>query len=498
MHTRLKQSLALLTMLGLTACGGGTSSSTPPVVPPQTGTAVLAQIVGLGDSLTAGYQAGGLLGVPTSNPASTFPNALCGGGAGTGCVPAGQENGFWSDLYQLAKGIPVTAMYNPATSPLPLINPPGLAAQLIPLAPPNLIGPSHSSCDAFNQSAFQLSTAVQTRANPTVTPLDVAVPGMTMHEALYMNGPIAPTCLPLTDGSPLDQLQPIVAGESVMFYPVLQNFASLGSNLTEVNAAVSLKPTLTTVWLGANDILKYAFSGAQAPVDTPAQMQTDLTQIIKTLQNAGSRVVVANLPDVLTTPQFTKGGAVLAATLQAPQLGGIPAAYANAAATYVQSTYGVSIAGVVTENGLIKIVGTIGAVLAAGGPPSAVKPALNPYGDFFTDGFTAQVSGLNAAYNASIGAAATATGAPLVNIQGLFSQIANPATNPYAALYPPRGCCNLTLFGGLLSFDGLHPSNAGYAIIANAFVNAINSAYGTSIPTYTNAQLATIAAKDPY
>jgi len=147
---------------------------------------------------------------------------------------------------------------------------------------------------------------------------------------------------------------------------------------------------------------------------------------------------------------------------------------------------------------LNKIVGTIGAVLAAGGPPSAVQPALNPYSDCFTDGFTAQVQGLNTAYNAAIGAAATGTAAPLVDIHSLFVQIANPATNPYAALYPPRGCCNLTLFGGLLSFDGLHPSNEGYAIIANAFVNTINGAYGTSIPTYTNAQLATIAAKDPY
>jgi hypothetical protein len=34
----------------------------------------------------------------------------------------------------------------------------------------------------------------------------------------------------------------------------------------------------------------------------------------------------------------------------------------------------------------------------------------------------------------------------------------------------------------MLSFDGLHPSNTGYAIIAYEFIDVINKAYGTHIP----------------
>ena len=34
----------------------------------------------------------------------------------------------------------------------------------------------------------------------------------------------------------------------------------------------------------------------------------------------------------------------------------------------------------------------------------------------------------------------------------------------------------------MLSFDGLHPSNTGYALIAYEFISTINKAYGTHIP----------------
>lgn len=33
-----------------------------------------------------------------------------------------------------------------------------------------------------------------------------------------------------------------------------------------------------------------------------------------------------------------------------------------------------------------------------------------------------------------------------------------------------------------MSFDGIHPSNSGYGLIAYAFIATINKAYGTHIP----------------
>jgi hypothetical protein len=37
-------------------------------------------------------------------------------------------------------------------------------------------------------------------------------------------------------------------------------------------------------------------------------------------------------------------------------------------------------------------------------------------------------------------------------------------------------------FGGLLSFDGVHFTDTGYAMFANVFIEAVNQALGTAVP----------------
>jgi len=36
--------------------------------------------------------------------------------------------------------------------------------------------------------------------------------------------------------------------------------------------------------------------------------------------------------------------------------------------------------------------------------------------------------------------------------------------------------------GGLVGLDGIHRTDLGYAVLANAFIEAINAAYGSAIP----------------
>jgi lysophospholipase L1-like esterase len=246
-----------------------------------------------------------------------------------------------------------------------------------------------------------------------------------------------------------------------------------------------LHPSLTTVWLGANDLLKYTFTGGKAPSDTPAQMQTDLTSLIRQLYAGGSRVVIANLPDVLSTPQFFQGGSTLIATLEAPPFF-VPAPAAQAVTSYIQSTYNVGPNGYLTESGLF--------VTLVDLQQGNFQPALSAPGDYLTDAFAAQVQGLNTAYNAAIGAAAAATKAPLVDIHALFAEI---KANGGVPINPPK-CCSLAFLGGLLSFDGLHPSNTGYALIANSFIGTIDTGFGQTIPLLSTAQIFTIYSTDPY
>ncbi|MHB8305174.1 MAG: SGNH/GDSL hydrolase family protein [Vulcanimicrobiaceae bacterium] len=523
MLKKLIRPLAVLSVFALAACGGGGGTTpTQSVIPPKTGgTGLFATMVGVGDSLTAGYQSAGIVGVASSNPLSILPGNL---------VPPTQENGWWALTYEQATGTSAAAMANPATSVLPLINAPGLGGQLIPVSPaisPVGFAPSQPGCDPFNQEAYQLSTALSVvRANPNATILDVAVPGQTAHEALYEVAPLTGpppsmvgtppnvSCPPYPSSATdptAGGLQQLVQGESSLFYPILGGFAGKIQNLDQVDAAAALHPTLATVWLGANDLLKFTFSGGNpVATDSPAQMQADITQTIERLQNAGAKVVVANLPDILITPQFFQGGVpanpaqqclvrsyVFCGLLQAFLSQGLPAANAQAAAAqytgYLQTAYGVGPNGYLTESGFFAFLSQIA--------HGVQQPVLDPNGKgsglgglYLTDAFAAQVQGLNTAYNSSIAAAAQATGAPLVDMHALFASILQAGGVP---INPPK-CCSLVLGGGLLSFDGLHPSDTGYALVANAFIGTIDQAFGATVPPLSQAQIGAIYATDPY
>jgi lysophospholipase L1-like esterase len=477
-NSRMRLSLKVLLIAGSILVVSCSTSAGP--TPPAASANILSRIVGVGDSLTAGEQSAGLLGATgVVSPVSGFPG---------GVVPPGQENGFWSLLYQQATGTPLANMYNPATSPLPLIAGPGLFAQLVITAGGSFAA-THSSCDAFNDSAFSFGTFADTRLNPGRSTLDLGIPGQTAHEALYMTNPLtgpppnsAINCkYPLNPVDPSAALQPVVADESAAFYPILGGLVHSAAPLTQVNVAAALHPSLVTVWLGANDLLKYIFSDGEAPSDSPAQMQADITKTIQTIRASGARVVVANLPDVLLAPQFFKGGPTLTATLEAF---GVPAAVAGAITTYIQTTYGVGPNGYLTEDGFFIALATI--------EDGSETPVLG-VGDFLTDAFAAQVQGLNNAYNQAIDAAAHSTGAPLVDIKTYIDTIAADGGIPVNP-----SCCTLAFGGGIFSLDGLHPSNTGYALIANQFILTINAAYKTNIPVLTNAQITAISETDPY
>ncbi|HKU67875.1 MAG TPA: SGNH/GDSL hydrolase family protein [Candidatus Baltobacteraceae bacterium] len=490
----------MLALFALGACGGSGSGGTVALPPSNTPNAGLAQqnFVGIGDSLTAGEQSGGLLGDPsTFSAVSALPPAP----SSPGIVPVTQENGWWALFYQQAAG-------TSASSVLPLIKGPGLGSQLVVSAQAPGFAPTHSDCDTFNLAAFSQSNWPATRINPAAAIADLAVPGMTMHEAVSMTAPLTspPTgagCGFVTiAGDPTSGgLQSLVAGESGMFYPILGQFAATlqPGTATQLNAAVSLKPQLTTVWLGANDLLKFIFSHGNSPAtDSPQQFAADLTQIVTTLQKAGSKVVVANLPDILgnggsepPVPQFfpiSKVGADLTAITG----GRISAAAGLQIQGYLQATY-TGASGFLTESGFFGVLSQLQTNPAA-------LPNLDPSGPgsgegalYLDSAFAVQAIALNGAYNQAIGAVASSTGAALADIQTAFQQI-------NAAGGVTLGSVTLTtrFGGGLLSYDGLHPSNTTYALLANVFIGAADVKFAMTIPPLSNAQIGAIAQTDTY
>jgi lysophospholipase L1-like esterase len=493
----------------------GTGPSTAPT--PQGG----AVLVGVGDSLTFGEQANGSLGVPVPNATSAL-----------GYVPPGQPSGFFAIMYDCATSTGATCNHTPytITAPLPLPNNASLVNNVLPLITGPGLGSQlvlttsglasiQSACTAFNDSAFGASTWPGTRVNSTSGIADLGVPGITMHEAVYMNGPYSGPPTQTSSGCgyktlPNDPtsggLQSLVQSENQLFLPVLGQFApAYGSNLTMLNVATGMQPKLTTVWLGANDLLKYIFSAGTAPTtDTPQQMATDLTKIVKSLTATGSKVLIADLPTLLPTsgtpvPQFFPQ-AKLSADLQAL---GVPAAAAGAIVSYIGTTYGVTSGGYLTLTGFLDIVQNCSV-----SPATCTTPMLDPSGPgtglgsvYLTPAFAAQVQAVNAAFNQAIDGVAQqfAAAAPgqvaLVQINALFQQ----ASTSGVTIPGLPGPITLQFGGGLVSWDGLHPSDAGYAIVANAFIAtadapAASGGLGMTIPALSPLQIAEIAANDPY
>ena len=80
------------------------------------------------------------------------------------------------------------------------------------------------------------------------------------------------------------------------------------------------------------------------------------------------------------------------------------------------------------------------------------------------------------ACNAVIKAEAEAHGATLVDIHALFNELAEKG------LVVNGKKLTTDFLGGLFSLDGIHPTNTGYAVVANKFIRTMNRSLGTGIP----------------
>ncbi len=467
MKMRVLGAAALAVMLG--ACSGGGSDRSIPALGSATNpvsgtspTAPLLKLVGVGDSLTAGVQSNGLMGADVRpNPFYTGTPA----GSPFPIVQATQTHGFWALLWTQANG--GAAVDNPATSPLPLIVPPGIGQVLVPKDALGDLTSISPACGANNQIAYGYATAPGTRLNAAAIPSDLGIPGQTVHEALYQIAPETGCGVPVNAGI-FGGLANIVNSESQTLYPVLANFPK---GTTQVAAAAGLHGTIDTVWLGSNDLLKFAFSGGTLPPTAPAAMQTDIVAIVNALHASGAKVAVSNLIDVLHAAYFVPSAlfpTVFTARLT-PVLGAAAAAVAGPQlAAEVDATYGLGSNGYLTITGLTKVLTAVA--------QGQTLPALGA-GDLVSDALAAQIAQLNAAYNAAIAAAVASTGAVLVDVH-----------TPLAAAYAAGGiaiapkCCGFVYGQGFFSLDGIHPSNTGYAVVANVFIGTLNAAFHTAIP----------------
>lgn len=309
--------------------------------------------------------------------------------------------------------------------------------------------------------------------------------------------------------------------------PYFVRFAS-SPNTTVLADATAQNATFFSLWIGNNDILSYATSGGSGVNQTgnlnpatyggnditdPNVFASVYSTLVDGLTANGAKGVVANLPYVTSIPFFTTVpfNPVPLSETSAAQLNGGFAAYNNGL-LFAQSNGLITaeevakrrIVFTASSNNAVVMVDSYLTNLTAFGIPSfrqataedlIVLPARSFIGTL-VGGNPAQINGVSVpladnwvlskdeiaeiktatdAYNASIRAIATSKGLAFVDANAFLNQVANGGINVN----------NFTITssyvtGGAFSLDGVHPSPRGYALIANKFIEAINTTYGSN------------------
>jgi len=272
---------------------------------------------------------------------------------------------------------------------------------------------------------------------------------------------------------------------------VLRNFiGGPFEGMSQVDEANLLDPDLVTLWIGNNDTLLGAATAAAidgVTVTPAAVFQDAYSRAMAQLVKDGRTIVVANVPDVTEIPFFTTVPPVVVnpVTSEPVIVGGAPvfvlgprttSACPNAPCPVPPGT-------LVTIQALSLLHQGIGIPQALGGtglplpdgsftPPSTLSPGVLLYPDEVE-----LLVSRTAEYNAAIATIASARGAAVVDINSIFKQIQKDGID--------IGGLHLStdfLAGGIFSADGVHPTNIGYTVLADIFIQAINAATGSGIP----------------
>ncbi|AWX45190.1 hypothetical protein HME9304_02202 [Flagellimonas maritima] len=316
--------------------------------------------------------------------------------------------------------------------------------------------------------------------------------------------------------------------------PYFVRFSS-GEAATVIGDAAAQNPTFFSLWTGSNDILLYATSGGTGtfqsdPMVSPADYaRNDITNptvfagaldaALQALTAGDTDGVIANLPNVTDIPFFTTvpHNPVPLDEATAAQLNAAYALYnggllqaqgfnliseEEVAKRTISFTAGEGNAVVLLDEDLTDLTGVNPALInmrqateedllvltartfigteAVVGDPTTINGIAVPLADqwVLTPEEQANIETALTAYNQTITALATQYDLALVDVNSLLSELRENGI-PLA-----DGSTVTATFatGGGFSLDGVHPSPRGYAIIANAFVAAINAKYGSNLP----------------
>jgi len=235
---------------------------------------------------------------------------------------------------------------------------------------------------------------------------------------------------------------------------------------SQVAQAASLAPTFVTLWIGNNDVLGAVVRGSA--VDgvtlTPvASFKSAYEQVAAALKATGASVIAANLPDVTAIPFATTLRAVVTDPLT-----GEPVLVNGQTVPLLGSTGPLPTGSLVTLAASTYLAEGIGIPAAQGGTglPLPDEVVLDP-------AETAAIRDRVNALNQVIRDVCAASGFALLDMHALMEELSTRGREV--------GGVTLTsafLSGGVFSYDGVHLTDLGYALVANEWIALINATGG--------------------
>jgi lysophospholipase L1-like esterase len=271
---------------------------------------------------------------------------------------------------------------------------------------------------------------------------NLAVPGADVHDVVAT----------VTDGGGLHDL-------------ILRGFG------TQLQQALSRQPTFATIWVGNNDVLSAATSGRViegVTLTSVASFDADFRTIVSALSGAGARLAIANIPNVTSIPFVTTIAPVVVnpATSQPVLVNGNPVP-------------------LIGPNGLLRpgvdrVLLTAAAELSQGrGIPTQLGGSGQPLSDavVLSGEEIATIQARIQDFNNIIRSVAQQAGAAFVDMNAVLTTLSTRGISVGGVTFSTA-----FLTGGIFSYDGVHPTQFGYAFIANEFIEAINERFNGDIP----------------
>ncbi len=310
----------------------------------------------------------------------------------------------------------------------------------------------------------------------------------------------APTeCAPLYAGIELPQNNVAISGATTgmaLNRPAVANPVDLRDQLysrtlpvglTQVTAMLAQDPTFVSVELGANEVLGAATTGLVLPGQTYvpfAAWEPDYVKVIDSVKKTGARALLVTVPLVASIPSMRTGAEIFATPVR-QQFAAFNVTVSADCETGPGSTNIIFVA----QLALRKVAEGRGRAAQGLGPATlscADVPGATP--DYIlTPADTATLNGVVRQMNVRIAELANANDYALLDANEVLGFIVGARAS--YSLAAQLGC-NIP-YGQYISLDGVHPSNQGHILIANAAIEAVNEHYGFEIPTIPEPAAAT-------